>query len=80
MKTSRLVMLTQRRTHGEACARMQQRTRDAAVHQRLLRAARQMIVQWRRDPSGAYRIPPGAVLALCSAVDESWDFMKGVEE
>jgi len=57
-----------------------QRTLDAAAHLRLLKAARQLIVQWRREPGGRYRIPPGAVLALCKAVDESWDIVKGVEE
>lgn len=65
---------------SEEMARMQRITRRQLKHLELLRAARQLVLQWRREQSGIYRIPAGAVLALCEAIDESHDELKGVEK
>lgn len=79
MTSARLAVLSHRRTNGIVDAKHQQRALDDAMHLRLLKAARQLSVQWRKQADGSYRIPPGAVLALLKAVDESWDVVKGVE-
>ncbi len=79
MTSPRLAPLTQRSRTGQIDARNQQRALDNATHLRLMRAARDVTIQWRRQSDGSYRIPAGAVLALLEAVDESWDIVKGVD-
>lgn len=63
----------------EEMVRMQRITRRQSKHLQLLKAARQMVLEWRREQPGIYRIPAGAVLALCEAIDESHDELKGVD-
>lgn len=48
-------------------------------HMQLLSAARDMVVSWRREGKGLYRVHPGAVVALLTAIDQSWDVMEGVK-
>lgn len=69
----------QRKNGGEAEA-ARQAAFDNVKHQRLLIAARNVTIQWRRQPDGSFLIPPGARLALLAAVDDSWDALKGVME
>jgi hypothetical protein len=42
--------------------------------------AREVCISGRRVTKGVYRIEPEAWVALCAAVDEAWEAMKGVEE
>lgn len=80
MTSPRVNAVGQRRASRDADTKAQKETLDLVKHMRLLKAARQLVVQWRREATGAYRIPTGARLALLQAVDESWDVLKGVME
>lgn len=80
MTSARVNAFSQRHSSGDRNERDQRQARDRVVHQRLMRAARSLVLQWRREAGGAYRFPAGAALALCEAVDESVAFFKGVEQ
>lgn len=80
MTSARVNTISQRRTNGDEATRAQRQARERVYHQRLLKAARALVVQWRRGISGSYHIPAGAALALCEAIDDSWDHLKGVDE
>lgn len=80
MTSARVNAITQRRKNGDESTRAQRQARDRVYHQRLLKAARTLVVKWRRGVGGSYQIPAGAALALCEAVDDSWDYLKGVDE
>lgn len=47
---------------------------------RAVSVAREVCISGRRVTKGVYRIEPEAWVALCAAVDEAWEAMKGVEE
>lgn len=74
------VALADQKKNGFDAAEAQRQAFDNVKHQRLLIAARNITIQWRRQPDGSFLIPPGARLALLAAVDASWDALKGVAE
>jgi hypothetical protein len=80
MASARVGILDGRRSNGEADSRAQKQTRSNSRHLRLLKAARQLVLQWRRMSARVYEIPPGAILALCEAIDDSHDNLKGDDE
>lgn len=65
--------------NGNVDERSQRIAVTTVKHMNLLSAARDMVVSWRREGKGLYRVHPGAVVALLHAIDESWDVMEGVK-
>jgi hypothetical protein len=47
---------------------------------RALTAARRLCSGMKLEQKGVYRIQPELVVALCVAVDDAWECVKGVEE
>lgn len=70
----------QRKDHFDANMRSARQTYRQARLLAVLRAARSMCVSMRMEAKGVYRIHPANVVALCAAVDEAWELLKGVEE
>jgi hypothetical protein len=56
-----------------------QTARKMALLSRALTAARRLCVNAKRERPGIYQITPEHFVALCVAVDEAWDLLKGVE-
>lgn len=80
MPVARLNAVSERRARGAETVRNQHEAFDSLHHMRLLKAARNLAIQWRRNQDGTFTVPPGATLAFLQAVDESWDALKGVME
>lgn len=70
----------QRKDHYDANMRAARQTYRQARLLAVLKAARAAMVSMRMEAKGLYRIHPGNVVALCAAVDEAWDCVKGVDE
>ena len=70
----------QRRDHYEANMGAARQTFRQARLLAVLKAARSVCVSMKLEAKGIYRIHPGNVVALCAAVDDAWDLLKGVEE
>ena len=70
----------QRKDHYEANMAAARQTFRQARLLAVLTAARSVCVSMKLEAKGIYRIHPGNVVALCAAVDDAWDLLKGVEE
>jgi hypothetical protein len=55
-------------------------SRRTAMLSRALTAARRLCSGMKLEQKGVYRIQPELVVALCVAVDDAWECVKGVEE
>lgn len=70
----------QRKDHYDANVRAARQTFRQAKLLAVLNAARSVCVSMKLEAKGIYRIQPGNVVALCAAVDDAWELLKGVEE
>lgn len=70
----------EQRKWSSAQKRASSAARRTAKACRAITVARQVCISGRRVTKGLYRIESAAWMALCEAVDEAWEAMKGVEE
>lgn len=70
----------QRKDHYDASVRAARQTYRQAKLLAVLKAARSVCVGMKLEARGVYRIHPANVVALCAAVDDAWELVKGVEE